>query len=145
MIFIKKSVDKIRSCRQRSIVFVLLIIINRLTLCLQGSLKGAQWLSGRVPDSRRNGCRFEPHRRHCVVVLEPSLVLVQPRKTRPYITERLLMGRKESNQTKQGSLFSHLLIFSKSVILLKKSYLRTTILNCVKQFESRSGLTKCWP
>ena len=30
----------------------------------------------------------------------PSLVLVQPRKTCPYITERLLMGRKESNQTK---------------------------------------------
>ena len=30
----------------------------------------------------------------------PSLVLVQPRKTGPYITERLLMGRKESNQTK---------------------------------------------
>ena len=28
-----------------------------------------------------------------------SLVLVQPRKTRPYITERLLMGRKESYQT----------------------------------------------
>ena len=31
----------------------------------------------------------------------PTLVLVQPRKTRPYITERLLMGRKESNQTKK--------------------------------------------
>ena len=31
--------------------------------------------------------------------LYPSLVLVQPRKNRPYITERLLMGRKESNQT----------------------------------------------
>ena len=48
---------------------------------------------------------FEPHRRHCVVSLSkkinPSLVLVQPRKTRPYITERLLMGRKESNQTNQ--------------------------------------------
>ena len=28
----------------------------------------------------------------------PSLVLVQPRKTRPCTTERLLMGRKESNQ-----------------------------------------------
>ena len=27
-----------------------------------------------------------------------SLVLVQARKTHPYITERLLMGRKESNQ-----------------------------------------------
>ena len=25
--------------------------------------------------------------------------MVQPRKNRPYITERLLMGRKESNQT----------------------------------------------
>ena len=33
-----------------------------------------------------------------------SLVLVQPRKTCPYITERLLMGRKESNQTKQKNL-----------------------------------------
>ena len=30
----------------------------------------------------------------------PSLVLVQPRKTRPCFIERLLMGRKESNQTK---------------------------------------------
>ena len=29
----------------------------------------------------------------------PSWVLVQPRKTRPCLTERLLMGRKESNQT----------------------------------------------
>ena len=31
--------------------------------------------------------------------INPSLVLVQPRKTGPYITERLLMGRKLSNQT----------------------------------------------
>ena len=64
---------------------------------------GVQWLSGRVLDSRPKGRGFEPHRRHCVVSLSkninPSLVLVQPRKTRPFITERLLMGRKESNQT----------------------------------------------
>ena len=64
---------------------------------------GAQWLSGRVLDLRPKGRGFEPHRRHCVVSLSkninPSLVLVQPRKTRPFITERLLMGRKESNQT----------------------------------------------
>ena len=57
----------------------------------------------RVLDSRPRGCRLEPHQRHCVVSLSkninPSLVLVQPRKTRPFITERLLMGRKESNQT----------------------------------------------
>ena len=34
----------------------------------------------------------------CARHINPSLVLVQPRKTHPYITERLLMGRKESNQ-----------------------------------------------
>ena len=65
---------------------------------------GAQWLSGRVLDSRPKGRGFKPHRRHCVVSLSkninPSLVLVQPRNTRPFITERVLMGRKESNQTK---------------------------------------------
>ena len=64
-----------------------------------------QWeLSGRVLDLRLKGSRFKPHWRHWVVSLSkninPSLVLVQPRKTRPFITERLLMGRKESNQTK---------------------------------------------
>ena len=67
---------------------------------------GAQWLSGRVLDSRPKGRGFEPHRRHCVVSLSkninPSLVLVQPRKTRPFITERLLMGRKELNQTNKN-------------------------------------------
>ena len=65
---------------------------------------GAQWLSGIVLDSRLMGRGFEPLRRHCVVSLSkninPSLVLVQPRKTRPFLTERLLMGSKESNQTK---------------------------------------------
>ena len=64
---------------------------------------GAQWLSGRVLDLRQRGRGFEPHQRHCVVSLSknihPSLVLVQPRKTCPFITERLSMGRKESNQT----------------------------------------------
>ena len=64
---------------------------------------GAQWLSGRVLDSRPKDRGFEPHRRHCVVSfsknINPSLVLVPPRKTRPFITGRLLMGRKESNQT----------------------------------------------
>ena len=65
---------------------------------------GAQWLSGRVLDSRPKGRGFEAHpaslccgplARH----IYPSLVLVQPRKIRPYITERLLMRRRESNQT----------------------------------------------
>ena len=52
--------------------------------------------------SRLRGRRLEPHRRHCVVSLSKninlSLVLVQPRKTCPFITERFLMGRKESNK-----------------------------------------------
>ena len=68
----------------------------------KGILVGGQWLSGRVLDSRPKGRGFEPHWHHCFVSLSkninPSLVLVQHRKTRPFITERLLMGRKESKQ-----------------------------------------------
>ena len=66
---------------------------------------GAQWFSGQVFDSRPRGRGFEPHQSHCVVFLSkninPSLVLVQPRKTRPSITERLLGGRNEPNQTNE--------------------------------------------
>ena len=64
---------------------------------------GGQWLSGRVLDSRPKGPGFKPYRHHCVVSLSkninPSLVLVQPRKTHPFIIERLSMGRKETYQT----------------------------------------------
>ena len=71
---------------------------------------GAQWLSGRVLDSKQRGHGFEPHRHHCVVSLSKNInlspVLGQPRKTRPFITERLLIGRKESNQTNK-SFFLH--------------------------------------
>ena len=38
--------------------------------------KEAQWLSGRVLDSRPKGCGFEPHRRHCVVVLEQDTFIL---------------------------------------------------------------------
>ena len=37
---------------------------------------GAQWLSGRVLDSRPKGPRFDPHRRHCVVVLEQDTFIL---------------------------------------------------------------------
>ena len=67
----------------------------------------AQWLSGRVLGSRLRGCGFKPHRRHCIVILEQDTLLVQPRKTRPCLTERLLMGRKESNQTKKTKTSFH--------------------------------------
>ena len=36
--------------------------------------------------------------------INPSLVLIQSRKTRPFITERLLMGREESNQTNKTNI-----------------------------------------
>ena len=38
--------------------------------------QGAQWLSGRVLDSRRKGRGFEPHRRHSVVVLEQDTFIL---------------------------------------------------------------------
>ena len=37
---------------------------------------GAQWLSGRVLDSRPKGRGFEPHRRHCVVVFEQDTFIL---------------------------------------------------------------------
>ena len=44
----------------------------------------------------------------------PSSILVPPRKTRPCLIERLLMGCKESNQTKSfllaSAIFYHQLI-----------------------------------
>ena len=68
----------------------------------------AQWLSGRVLDWRPRGGGFKPHWRHYVVSLSkninPSLVLVQLTKTHPFITKRLLMGCKESNQTNKQSV-----------------------------------------
>ena len=37
---------------------------------------GAQWLSGRVLDTRPKGCGFELHRRHCVVILEQDTFIL---------------------------------------------------------------------
>ena len=44
---------------------------------------------------------------HLARTIDPSLVLVQPRKTRHFITERLLMGRKESNKQTKGDPKGH--------------------------------------
>ena len=40
------------------------------------TLEGAQWLSGRVLDSRPRGREFEPHWRHCVVVHEQDTFIL---------------------------------------------------------------------
>ena len=37
---------------------------------------GAQWLSGRVLDSRQRGHGVEPHWRHCVVVFEQDTFIL---------------------------------------------------------------------
>ena len=39
-------------------------------------MQGAQWLSGRVLDSRPRGRGFEPHGRLCVVVLEQDTFIL---------------------------------------------------------------------
>ena len=46
----------------------LLYTMSHLILCRERS--------GRVPDSRRKGRRFEPHGRHCVVVLEQDTFIL---------------------------------------------------------------------
>ena len=49
--------------------------------------EGAQWLSGRVLDSRPRGRGFEPHQRHCIASLSkninPSLVWFNPGRPVP--------------------------------------------------------------
>ena len=52
--------------------------------------------------------------------ISPSLVLVQPRKTRPYVTERLLMGSKESNQTNKQTIKVTLPFLLKTVEKVKE-------------------------
>ena len=82
---------------------------------------GAQRLSGRVLDSRPRGRGCEHHRRHWVVSLSknsnPSLVLVQPKKTCPFINERLLMGRKISNQVKQTNKQIMMWVLKRTVLM----------------------------
>ena len=117
---------------------------------------GAQWLSGRVLDSRLRGRGFEPHWRYCVVSLSkninPSLVLVQTRKTHPFIIEKLMMGRKESISNKQNisvevltlcmlgnfSCYCHLQTFA----FFFKKLLSGTRSEC-QIVRSRSGHTFC--
>ena len=47
-----------------------------LTYLFHKDNEGAQWLSGRVIDSRPRGHGFEPQRCHCVVVLEQDTFIL---------------------------------------------------------------------
>ena len=79
LIFINNLPDNIRSSVRlfaddcvlyRNIHSIQDCFILQEDLTSLGQWEGAQWLSGRVLDSRPKGRGFEPHRRHCVVVLE---------------------------------------------------------------------------
>ena len=52
------------------------VLLGILFLYTELIMQGAQWLSGRVLDSRLKGRGFEPHRRHCVVVLEQDTFIL---------------------------------------------------------------------
>ena len=65
-------------------------------------IKGAQWKSALL-ETEGTWVRISPASLRCVLEQDNinfSSVRVQPSKTCPFITERLLMGRKESNQIK---------------------------------------------
>ena len=51
-------------------------LFSRYTAGFISDNKGAQWLRGRVLDSRPKGRRFEPHPSHCVVVLEQDTFIL---------------------------------------------------------------------
>ena len=71
--------------------------ISSVNLRFSSALTISVWATS---SSLTASLRCGPLARH----IYPSLVLVQPRKTRPYITERLLMGHKELNQTNKLSV-----------------------------------------
>ena len=66
-------------CAEMRVQSDLLITVNDTTVYSTSDKNfflGAQWLSGRVLDSRPKGRGFEPHRRHCVVVLEQDTFIL---------------------------------------------------------------------
>ena len=73
-----------------SVVYLSLILIYSITCTYTHKIyqlkkMGAQWLSGKVLDSRPRGCGFKPHRRSSPWArnIYPSLVLVQPGRSIP--------------------------------------------------------------
>ena len=76
--------------------------------------------------------------------INTSLVLVQLRKTCPYITARLLMGRKESNQTnKKTANFKNGIKFWQSYGFIKTWFLCTCIF-VLELFEQILKVMRCF-
>ena len=81
--------------------------IGKKMMDLTAKLEGAHWFSGRVRGPRVQASPASlpcgPWERH----IYPSLVLVQPRKTRSCLTERLLMGCKRIKSNKNNNNIEH--------------------------------------
>ena len=64
---------------------------------IKRDFRSKAWVDfGSGAEAKMQGRGFKPHRHHCAVSLtrhiNPSLVLVQSRKTHPDVLERLLTG-----------------------------------------------------
>ena len=57
-------------------IVVFIVHLSRRSYQPISNLGGAHWLSGRVLDTRPRGCGFEPHRCHCVVVIEQDTFIL---------------------------------------------------------------------
>ena len=57
-------------------IFQLVFSLNKAFVTFFTFITGAQWLSGRVLDSRPRGRGFEPHQRHWVVVLKQDTFIL---------------------------------------------------------------------
>ena len=64
------------TCKLWVIMANTVLICDNDTYIVSHMCEGAQWLSGTVLDSRLKGRRLEPHRRHCVVVLEQGTFIL---------------------------------------------------------------------
>ena len=69
----QKSVSFIE---QNKDVFEFSVKLQGKQLSFMINYRGAQWLSGRVLDSRRRDSGFEPHQRHCIVVFEQDTFIL---------------------------------------------------------------------
>ena len=72
--FFRKLGKMLQNLSSAAVVIDALRVKYILGICLfSKNNRGAQWLSGRVLDSRPRGRELEPHRRHCVVSLSKNI------------------------------------------------------------------------
>ena len=99
---------------------------------------GVQWLSGRGLTRDREAAGSSLTGVTALWSLSkahPSLVLVQPSKTHPYITERLLMGCKESNQINKKQIYCTCIFQEQEKYVIEKAQLENSLKDMQEQLE----------